>query len=367
MKKNKFYKILFLSAFWVCSTAFIVLYEGAALGFPSTVAGVPYRFYSFFIFAILLSAPLATSAAVFEVLCFSRLLRKQAFGLSLMIKTLFYLVVISLFHSATAILVYSHDLNLAIFDRVVLGLYIQDHIVGARLFMSVAYYGIVVVIALFVVQASEKFGQGVLVDLMLGRYHRPKQADRIFMFMDLKSSATYAEQLGHIHYSRLIQDCFYELTDVVTRYGAKIYQYVGDEVVLTWEIDHGLKNGNCLRAFFAYDRAVKRNGAQYQKKFGLIPEFKAALNMGEVTVAEVGELKKELAYHGDVIITAARIQEKCNEFGARVLVSETMMQALGHINDFEFEPVGNILLKGKAKPVNLYKVSQSVSRYPQEK
>jgi len=29
-------------------------------------------------------------------------------------------------------------------------------------------------------------------------------------------------------------------------------------------------------------------------------------------VAEVGEIKTEIAYHGDTINTAARIQEQCN-------------------------------------------------------
>ena len=62
------------------------------------------------------------------------------------------------------------------------------------------------------------------------------------MFLDLKSSTTHAEQLGHIKYSQLIQDCFYELTEVVTRREAQIYQYVGDEIVLTWPYEKGIKN-----------------------------------------------------------------------------------------------------------------------------
>ena len=43
------------------------------------------------------------------------------------------------------------------------------------------------------------------------------------------------------------------------------------------------------------------------KKYRMVPEFKAGVNSGHVTVAEVGELKKEPAYQGDVLITAARI------------------------------------------------------------
>jgi adenylate cyclase len=84
--------------------------------------------------------------------------------------------------------------------------------------------------ALFILQVSDKFGQGVLISFLLGKYYRPKEDDRIFMFMDLKSSTTSAEKLGHIKYSQFIQDCFFDITDVITKYDAKIYQYVGDEL-----------------------------------------------------------------------------------------------------------------------------------------
>ncbi|MHA1992727.1 MAG: hypothetical protein ACW98A_17360 [Candidatus Hodarchaeales archaeon] len=66
-----------------------------------------------------------------------------------------------------------------------------------------------------------------MLNFILGKYHHPKEEKRTFMFMDLKSSTTYAEKLGHIEYNKLIQDCFFDLTDVVAENNANIYQYVG--------------------------------------------------------------------------------------------------------------------------------------------
>lgn len=51
----------------------------------------------------------------------------------------------------------------------------------------------------------------------------------------------------------------------------------------------------------------------------MFPEFKAGLSLGLVTVAEVGELKTEFAYHGDVLNTAARIEGYCIEFNKPLL------------------------------------------------
>jgi adenylate cyclase len=174
--------------------------------------------------------------------------------------------------------------------------------------------------------------------------------------MDLKSSTTYAEKLGHIKYSQFIQDCFFDITDVITKYDAKIYQYVGDEVVLSWSIKEGIEHGHCINTFFAYDTLIKRKKNYYQNKYGIIPEFKAGLHLGKVTVAEVGEIKKELAYHGDVLNTAARIQGKCNGFQKRLLISESMKTKLENQHLFEFSGIGDVSLKGKAKSLNLYGV-----------
>jgi adenylate cyclase len=94
--------------------------------------------------------------------------------------------------------------------------------------MTSIYWGFACGLALFILHVSDKFGQGVLMNYILGRNHRPKEEERIFMFMDLRSSTTLAEQLGHTEYSSLIQDCFFDLNDVAIKNEASIYQYLGD-------------------------------------------------------------------------------------------------------------------------------------------
>ena len=48
----------------------------------------------------------------------------------------------------------------------------------------------------FILQVNKKFGQGELWAVMTGRYFKPKVEKRIFMFLDLRSSTSYAEKLG---------------------------------------------------------------------------------------------------------------------------------------------------------------------------
>jgi adenylate cyclase len=176
------------------------------------------------------------------------------------------------------------------------------------------------------------------------------------MFMDLKSSTTYAEKLGHIKYSELIQDCFFDLTDIVEKNDANIYQYVGDEVVLSWELNKGLKNNYCINVYYDYMNVIRGRSKYYEKKYGMVPEFKAGISSGFATVAEVGELKKELAYHGDVLNTASRIQGVCNKYNKSLLISEELEKDLNLDSNFKTELIGSIELKGKFQPVGIYSV-----------
>jgi adenylate cyclase len=173
------------------------------------------------------------------------------------------------------------------------------------------------------------------------------------MFLDLRSSTSIAEKLGHIKYSELIQDCFKDIT-VVENYKAEIYQYVGDEAVLTWKKERGLKSNRCINAFLAFQKKIYSRRAYYLERYNLIPEFKAGMHLGLITVAEVGEIKREIAYHGDTINTASRIQDECNVLGKDFLISEDIVKNISTSKEFNLNYEGNIKLKGKATAKKIY-------------
>lgn len=227
--------------------------------------------------------------------------------------------------------------------------------VSSNYTIALFIYGVIMSILLnFIKQVNKKFGPGILFKLFSGKYHQPRQEERIFLFLDLKSSTTIAEKLGHIKYSQFIQECFYDITTIISHYRAEIYQYVGDEIILTWEIDKGIENENCFRFYFAFKKLLQERKDYYMGRFGVSPEFKAGMNCGFVTVAEVGEIKKEIAYHGDVLNTAARIQDQCNIYEKEILMSHALHKRMPRHEGFRGELIGEVLLKGKNIPTGLY-------------
>jgi len=79
--------------------------------------------------------------------------------------------------------------------------------------------------------------------------------------------------------------------------------------------------------------------------------------MGQVTIAEVGVIKREIAFHGDTLNTAARIQGMCNEVGKGLLISERLAENIGKQNEFKTDLIGNMLLRGKENKLNVYSVT----------
>ena len=202
-------------------------------------------------------------------------------------------------------------------------------------------------------QISRKLGPGVLWNWVRGYYHVPREEERIFMFLDMKDSTTLAEKLGNIKFSALVRDFFSDMTTPVVETQGEVSHYIGDEAVLTWRMEKGLKNAACLRCFFLMRKAISRRESYYLDKYGLVPEFKAGVHCGTVVSTEVGDIKSEIVFHGDVLNTAARIQGMCNGVDSDLLISGELAALLTVPKDLKLGSVGKHMLKGKEHEVEI--------------
>ncbi len=272
-------------------------------------------------------------------------IKRQPFGLILLVKAVLTFIII---------LFVSYQVNRILpLERRVDN---PTDILGFRPFWSfVIYFSFMSILASFIRLMINMFGKGQLIRILLGKYRHPSEEKRIFLILDLKSSVAAAEKLGHIRYSKLIQECYYDLDKSVLKHRGEIYQYVGDEAVVTWPYQLGIRNNHCVNCFLDFQNELEKRQPFYIQKFGLQPQFKAGLHGGSLTVAEVGGEKKEIAFHGDVINTASRIQAACNQTGKEILVSEQLSKDLTY---HDLEPIGYVTLKGRSKPVALLTINE---------
>ena len=294
------------------------------------------------VIGILLAMPLA----LLEESGFDEQLRRLPFSVALIAKSLTYVgSLLAVFMSVGLV-----------YGALVLGLRWEDFwasVAEPDYYQQAGVGFVLYVIIVFFRQLSRLLGPGVLMRYMLGRYHRPRREARIFMFLDLKSSTALAEELGHEAYYALVNEFFRDLSGPVLDNAGEIYEYVCDEVVLTWTEELGIKDAHCIRVFFDIDRVIEKKQQRYLDRFGVVPEFKAGMHVGEVMTAEIGDLKKGLVFNGDVLNTGSRIEGECARLGKHLLSSADLFERLTLPDGLTGEPMGPAILRGKSEPVEL--------------
>ncbi len=291
-----------------------------------------------------ISMPVYAFDLVLNSSAWGRKLRRQPFSLVVGTRTLGYLLLI------------------------VLGLALAALVVGAPVvgdggFLAPVTVGVALVVAFaanVIWQLDRSLGQGALVSLVTGRYHRPHVEERVFLFVDLQGSTAAAERLGPERFISLLDRIAFDVADAVLEAGGEIHAYVGDEVIVTWPAQDGLRDARCVQGCFQMLDSVNDQADRYDHEFGFVPRFHAALHVGPVVVGEMGDLHREIVLLGDTVNTTARIEAASGELHRDVLASRELVDRLpGLPAGVTSVALGPIALRGKEEPLELCAIERT--------
>ena len=178
------------------------------------------------------------------------------------------------------------------------------------------------------------------------------------MFLDMYDSTPIAEAIGHVRYFQLLNDCFTDMTDPILDSGGEIYQYVGDEVVITWPIGIGIRQANFVKCFFEIKEMLISKSEYYQQMYGVTPGFKAGVHHGNVTAGELGVMKKQVMFSGDVLNTTARLRDLCKTHQTELIISQGLVDMTPAMDQYHIEQYGESELRGKSEGINVVGVSK---------
>jgi adenylate cyclase len=224
----------------------------------------------------------------------------------------------------------------------------------AHLVFAVPFFAVFAVTINFVLQMNRMLGINVLGYFAAGIYRRPKAEERVFLFVDLVGSTQLAERLGSARYFELLRRFVDDLSDPVLESDGEIYQYAGDEVVITWRLAAGVRAASCITCFFAIRTAVARHATRYEREFGVVPQFRGGLHGGTVTAGELGDLRQQIVFVGDILNTAARLEEYAKRSQLDLVVSGALLERLTLPAGVEATWCGELALRGKDAPVTAY-------------
>lgn len=352
--KRNIMRILPFGIIWLIFSLIYTILERGLLGnlnfYPSS--GNEYIFGRNIIVIPLLSVIFGILIGILEILYFNKRFLNICFSKKILYKSSVYLLII-LFLLIVIFLTTVNEMPAAISSKefwLVMWAFFNDYS-----FLGIlTYISCIILITQFYTEVSESMGTGLLSNFFLGKYYKPVEEERIFMFLDMKSSTQIAEKLGHVVYFQMLQEYFSDLSDPVIEYSGEIYQYAGDEMIISWRLEKGLKNNTCIRCFFAMKESLLHKSAGYKEKYGVAPQFKAGLHCGKVTTGEIGVLKKEIIFTGDVLNATARIEGLCNQYQVDILLSSLLVEKLDMNAHYKVESVGKNTLRGKDEQFELF-------------
>lgn len=311
-----------------------------------------YDFKAYLMINILIGLIIGILGGGALVLVNSRLFRKKSFAFALLSTAgayiLIFIVAVSLNSGISAYLQIGTEGTF--YELMVKALSLMKN---PGLFTYFILWGVITLFTLFLLQVNDKFGPGILVKFLMGKYHKPREEQRIFMFLDMRSSTTIAEKIGHKRYFNLLSDLFADITDTIVNHEGEIYQYIGDEIVISWTLNKGIKDVNCIHCYTAIQEVLDKLADKYNEEYNVIPEMKAGIHHGKVMAGEVGIIKKDIIYSGDVLNTASRIQDQCNQYNVDFLISDQTYSLMADQLDYKLIPLGGIDLRGKEQEIHL--------------
>jgi adenylate cyclase len=346
-------RIAFISVLWIF---FLFFYYFIIFFTIEEIAPERNVLFEFIILVFTLGLLFGLLNGILEVFIFSQKFKRIKFVYTVILKTILF---IAAFNAAVTLFIIIKNYLL-----VPIGIINEPYeneiaeFFGSSLVYKHGLYALLFSFGInFLLQIDKKMGKNVLFNLFFGKFHTPRKLEKIILFLDLTSSTTIAEKIGDYKYSAFLKEFFYDLDEVINETKGAVHQYVGDEVVVLWDVKEGIENNNCIRCFYNAKKIIQDKKESYIKKYGVFPEFKTGIHLGEVVVTEVGGVKSEIAYHGDTINTASRLCAEARNHKNGLLISAELLGFLEHLDKAYFvESVGLIKFKGKRNDIASFAV-----------
>ncbi|RDH42900.1 adenylate/guanylate cyclase domain-containing protein [Zooshikella ganghwensis] len=180
----------------------------------------------------------------------------------------------------------------------------------------------------FILRIKTHLGTATFWGLFLGKYRTPINEQRVFMFIDLVGSTGLTRELGDKLAQQFFSHFFADIAGIVSKYGGFMQRVIGDEVLVTWQMKNSADNQRCIQCVESLCTLMEARKDEYLKRYGKTPDFRISIHSGDVLVAEVGTIKRELVFFGDTINTAAKMMAVSKEKNARVIASARFMESI---------------------------------------
>ena len=174
------------------------------------------------------------------------------------------------------------------------------------------------------------------------------------LFCDVTGSTQAAEQLDPEDWTEIMNGAFERMIQPVSKYEGLVARLMGDAVLAFFGAPtaHEDDPQRAVLAGLEIVAGIRDYRTQMIREWGIAIDVRVGINTGLVVVGKVGaDSRTEYTAMGDAVNLAARMEQTAA--AGTVQVSEDTHRLVAPL--FDFEPLGEQRVKGKADPVKTYR------------
>lgn len=188
----------------------------------------------------------------------------------------------------------------------------------------------------------------------------PRRINATVLFTDLRGFTTISEERAPEEVAALLNEHFEVMTSIIYRHEGTVSKFIGDAIMAlfgapVFQPDHATRAIRC---------AVEMQKAMDELRLKLrernLPDLfmRIGIHTGEMVFGAIGSKRhSDLTVIGDTVNVASRLEGMNKEFGSRILASETTYEAAKSSGaNVLVEEVGEVVVRGRAQPLRVYKV-----------
>ncbi len=181
------------------------------------------------------------------------------------------------------------------------------------------------------------------------------------LFSDLRGFTTFSEGRTPEEVIDQLNEYFAAMVEVVFAHRGTVDKFVGDMIMALFgapleDLEHA---DNAVRCALAMQHRLRELNQTWRNEGR--PELASGIgiNSGEMVAGNLGSEKiQSYTVIGDNVNLGARIESLCKEFQAEILISEYTEAQL--TADYSLEELGEVTVKGKTRPVKIFRVPLSI-------
>ena len=177
-----------------------------------------------------------------------------------------------------------------------------------------------------------------------------------FLFSDIRGFTPISEkyQSDPQGLTSLINRFLDNQTEIILKHGGTIDKYMGDCIMAFWgaPLPDDKHKENATAALLEMKESLEELNEKLRSEGLDEINTGAGINSGLCVVGNFGSSSRfDYSVLGDSVNLAARLESQCKEYDVGMIISEYSL-----VDDYEYEYLDEIIVKGKSEPVKIYTI-----------